>query len=525
MGIIKSAFQRITGRFDALVDPDTERGGADDKTTRLRGNLSINTNLYNLGLYYKNGFLQNIIDQPAEDCTREWIKLRTTIDDEETETDEEKEISEMVEERLKEIGLQQKITELVRYSRMFAKGSFLYYGIIGENVQNKAILNQPLPEVVQSIDFINVIDDPDRVQLQIDNKTDPTIKNYNEVRFFMNGFEIHPSRLSWLVNSFLPMQESGISVVQTVEDAIKAQDSALWSVSSMLADMALKIFKSDDIAGLSITEKAKLLSKIKHLTNTQSVMALMKDEDFQKLIWNATGLKDVFEFVFDNLGGLAKIPRRILLGQSHGIVTGGEFDTLNYYANIAKTQENKLKPIIQKVIDMVKIEQRGQIYQKLGERVSEVNIDFTFNNLWILDPKTEADTNHINAQRDQIDQMIGKTNAAELRTLDERYKGLGEFVMDRTNLDPANLELPEEYKKAQEEKKKVKKPEEKEVKADKQDEKRDNQVQIFPIQIDIDNTKPEVKEKVKFKKVIKIQTDSENKITGAEVEEIDSITK
>jgi hypothetical protein len=453
MGIIKSAYQRIAGRYDSLIDPDSERGDSTDKTVRLRGNLSINSNLYNLGLYYKNGFLQNIIDQPAEDCTREWIKIRTTIDDEEEETDEEKEISKMVEERLKEIGLQQKITNLVRYSRMFAKGSFLYYGIIGENVQNKEILNQPLPEVIQSIDFINVIDDPDRVQIEIPNKTDPTVKNYNQVRFFMNGFEIHPSRLSWLVNSFLPMQESGISVVQTVEDAIKAQDSALWSVSSMLADMALKIFKSDDIAGLTITEKAKLLSKIKHLTNTQSVMALMKDEDFQKLIWNATGLKDVFEFVFDNLGGVARMPRRLLLGQSHGIVTGGEFDTLNYYANIAKIQENLLKPIIQKVVDMVKIEQRGKIYQKLGEKVNEVNIDFTFNNLWILDPKTEADTNHVNAQRDQIDQMIGKTNAAELRTLDERYKVLGEYVMDRTNLDPANLELPEEYKKAQEAKK------------------------------------------------------------------------
>lgn len=67
-------------------------------------------------------------------------------------------------------------------------------------------------------------------------------------------------------------------------------------------------------------------------------------------------------------------------------------------------------------------------------------------------------------------------------------------------------------------------PEEKKeepIKADKANIREEKQtVQIFPIEVNIDNTKQP--EKVKIKKTIKITTDSQGKISGGEVEEIES---
>ena len=443
----------ILKRFDAYSDPLTARGSSTDKTVRTKGKVSTNANAYNLGLYMANGFMQNIVDFPAQDATREWITIKTDIDGQEEETEEEKDASAIIENRLKEVGLQDKITELIRYSRMYSKGAFLYYGIIGDKVQNKEVLNKPLPGKIQSIDYINVIDDPDRVSITVLNKSDPLVKDFHKPVFRIGGYEIHNSRLSWLVNSFIPDQQTGISVVQTVEDGVKAQDSGLWSTNSILSSMALKIFVSDEIAGLSVDQKAELLAKIKHLLDTQSVMALKQDEDFKQLIYNITGIKEIFDYVFDNLSGLARIPKKILLGQAHGIVTGAEYDTMNYYNDIARFQEIKLRPIIQKVINLVRNEVRGEFYQQFGEK-KDIQVDFEFNSLWELSPTDMAETDLKNAQRDQIDQAIGKTNAAELRSLDCRYKELGEFVMDRNNLNPDDMELPEEFKKWQEEQKK-----------------------------------------------------------------------
>jgi uncharacterized protein len=172
-------------------------------------------------------------------------------------------------------------------------------------------------------------------------------------------------------------------------------------------------------------------------------MALKSDEKFEQLVFSIPGIKEIFENVFDNLSGLAKIPKKIMLGQAHGIVTGAEYDTLNYYNEIARQQELKIRPIIKKVIDMVVKETRGKIYQTLGEKVNEIKVDFDFNTLWKLDPVSQADADLKRSQRDQIDVTIGKCSPAELRSLDERYKDLGAYELDRNNLNFGDPEIQE----------------------------------------------------------------------------------
>jgi uncharacterized protein len=135
-------------------------------------------------------------------------------------------------------------------------------------------------------------------------------------------------------------------------------------------------------------------------------------------------MKEVFDFIIDNLAGVSEIPKSILLGKAHGVVTAGEYDTLNYYSKVAQFQENRARPIIDKIIDMIIREQRGEIWGALGGQVDDLDWDYEFNTLWVLDPAAQADVDLKNAQRDAADFTTGKATSSELRELDPRYSDL-----------------------------------------------------------------------------------------------------
>lgn len=403
-------------KTDAFADPLTSRGSSNDRTARLIGNSVSRSWSEHLELYKSNGILQTIIDSPANDATREWITIKTNRDD--------LGISRMIETCLEELEVQTKLFDLIHYSRLFSKGAWLYYGVLAQAPQADEILKEPLPAEIRKIDYINVIENPDQVSINEINTSEPLKKDYGKVSFLIQGKDVHESRLSWLVNNYISGDRQGISVIDKVFDAIGAQDSALWSCGSLVQDMATKIFKSDLVANLSPTKQAELLSQIKHYMITLSALALTKDEDFQKLTYNVTGMKEVFDFIMDNLSAVAEIPKNILLGKAHGVVTAGEYDTLNYYAKVAQFQENQLTPIIDKIIDLIIREKEGEIYKTLGEGTKDLDWSYEFNTLWEIDPSSQADIDLKRSQRDELDFNIGKATSEELRSLDPRFAEL-----------------------------------------------------------------------------------------------------
>lgn len=422
---MKNPFIKLLARFDALTDPSTARGSSVDRTMRLTGQKRFRSSLEYRNLYEANGFIQNIVDQPAEDATREWITIKVNADGDD-------DIARKIENRMTELNVREKMEELIKCSRMYSRGGMLYYGVLADKPQDDEQLSKEFPiDSLQEIDYINVLDDMDKVSFRNKNTTDPTKKEYNEIEFSIHGRVVHPSRVSWLVNGFNYQNLDGMSIVGTIYDAIVAQDNALWSVSSLVGDMATKIFKSDLIANLSPEKQGELLAKLKHLMNTQSALTLTTKEDFDKLIYNVTGMKELFDFIFDNLSGVSRIPKNILLGKAHGVVTAGEYDTINYYAQVAKEQENKHRPIIEKIINMIIHEQKGEIWRELNGNVEYLDWDFKFNPLWKLDPASQSDVDLRGSQRDQIDFLVGKAGPEELRQLDKRYEGLEDFGGER----------------------------------------------------------------------------------------------
>ena len=409
-------------KTDSFYDPISGRGGQDDRVSRVVGQRTYKTPYDRMKYYQASGFIQNIIEQPAEDATREFIDVTTN-------QDEDLKINRLIEKRLEDLGVRKKLKDMVRFSRMYEKGSMIFYGVDTNVPQTDEVLTQPLDlATLNKINYINVIEEPDRFYFFILNRYDPTKADYNKVTFYIMGREVHESRISWIVNNWYPLELMGVSIMETVEDAVKAQDAALWSSASLMTDMATNIFTSDLVSTLSPDKLYELLWSLKNQKNTQSVVGLKPGETFQKSTYSLTGMKEVFDFICDNLSAVSRMPRNILFGKAHGVVTAGEYDTLNYYSNISKFQELELRPVIKQIIDMVIHEQYGEIYKALGAAgVEELDVDFKFKSLYKIDPMSEADMQLKIAQRDSTDIQSGKMSPEEARTLDTRMDELKDF--------------------------------------------------------------------------------------------------
>ena len=421
---------------DALIDTITGRGGLSDRTQRLQGTYGRRTDDSLMRLYNSNGFVQRIVNAPAHDATRAGFTIKSENTDAAWE----------LERRLKELDYKRKSRDLIKFARIYPKGALFYYGVDGARVQTSQQLWRELPPVINKLQYINVVERPSNFNLRIQNSTDATAPDYNQVSVTMAGRKVHESRYSWLCNEFNPEKLEGTSVVNTIFDAISAQDSALWSSSSIMQRLSLFVFVSSEFAALSPAEQDAFLARFRTWIDTQKVVGLKEGEDLKSIDYQFRGLKDIMDFIFQNLGGVSQIPVTVLLGRVQGVLTAAEEDTINYYAAVSQEQENKLEPIDRKTCDLLLREKDSPAQKAAGK---DFQYDIEYNPLWKLSPTAQADVDKKNAERDQILIESGVIIPGEARELDPRLHHLdpldeseeGTDIDDLDDLPPAT-DLP-----------------------------------------------------------------------------------
>lgn len=400
----KRALEKNKARIDSLEHRASGMGTARDKLSSLNPSYHSFAPVSARMWYMSNGFIQNIIDAPAEDATREWITIRTNRDNDDENTGMKGlNISRLIMNRLDELGLRHKLKELIRYSRLYQDGGFIFYGIKADSPQDDTQLVNPMPSAIRKLDFINVFG-PDRVSLRYQND-DPLSKEYHRPRFYVSGLPLDRSRMDWMVHSYIPEERRGVSVIDTILDAIKAQDVALWSVASTLFEMSVKVFKSPSVHTTPPEKLYGFLGDMVSTMSSQGAIALGDDEALQRIDSDSSSkgqIKQLFDFIFDNLAGLSRIPKSRLMGNAQGVITAGQFDLVSYYDTIAKFNELEVRPILEKIIRLVVSETEGEIYRLLGDDITSLDWEFVFNPLWKVGPVEQADIDLKNAQTDQI---------------------------------------------------------------------------------------------------------------------------
>lgn len=145
----------------------------------------------------------------------------------------------------------------------------------------------------------------------------------------------------------------GISLTQFMKSYVASADIARQSLSDMLLRFRSEIIKSDliKINPSEAIARAKAINKQK---NNQALMLLTKDEEYIQSITPLSGLDKLIAQLQENVAVSARMPSVKLLGLTpSGFNATGDFDLASYYDEIMSLQNSKIKPIIEKILNLL----------------------------------------------------------------------------------------------------------------------------------------------------------------------------
>jgi phage-related protein (TIGR01555 family) len=367
----------------------------------------------------------------AQQATREgWeYNVKTFGDNEE----KNKAVAEAIKKRDDDLKMIPKYREMIKYARIYAKGIMSYISVNGDLVkkpeQFKDTKNQamPIPDLFKSIDYINVITDPEQYYIEIINSYDATVEDYNQPTFYISGNPTDPSRIIYHVNDFDPQTQEGISVVQNILEISDALDGAVMGTKNILERLGAVIVKSKH---LQLSENTRgtiteILNGIKYNLKNASILGLPPESDVDLMNFQFAGLNTAYEFIFDIMSMITEVPKSVLIGSSKAnMITGeGEKGSLeNYYDRIRSFQENQLQFVIRRIVDLYSRETSGAVYKALGGK--ELIYDIDFNPLVRPSAREDAEVSKIKSERDKLDVDMGKITGIEAGELDPRVSHL-----------------------------------------------------------------------------------------------------
>lgn len=385
-------------------------------------------------LYANNRIVQNIIDIPAEDMTRSWFTLKM----------QDVKLRDAIMSKLRDLKAREAYKEMRRYERLRGDG-FISLGVTQNTNFNLA---QPLDEKnLKRVDYLHAFSGM-KVNDFLLNE-DMFSPSFGQVEMFeinrrsrtgemiagMENTLVHASRLIHDQTRRLEDEYRGQSLLEPLYDIITVLDTSLWSVGQILYDYAFKIYKSDGVKDMKAEEKRELGTLMDFMFRTEALAIIAADEDLRKESTNTAGIKDLLDYVWDMLAGAARMPKTVIKGQEAGRIAGAQYDVMNYYSRIVADQENEMRPHLERLIRLLLLSS-----DELGGQIDpdKVEFDISFNPLWEVDAKTDADIRKLIAETDAIYITNGVLQVDEVR--EARFARFGLTDLLKYSGDSADFE-------------------------------------------------------------------------------------
>lgn len=361
-------------------------------------------------LYGDSRIVQNIIDIPAEDMTRNWFTLKM----------KDEQLARNIMSKLANLKAKKAFKEMFTYERLRGDG-FISLGV---TQANKLDISEELKmDKLFSVDYLHAFSSM-KVNEFLINEDVFDIKYGQLEQLRINRASSHgtqtqttesPVHISRLLHSQTRRFEGeaqGRSLLEPLYDILTVFDTSVWSVGQILHDFTFKVYKSKDIENLSTQDKQQLSMIMDFMFRTETLAMIADDEDLTKQSTSVSGIKDLLDFVWDLLAGGARMPKTVIKGQESGTITGAQYDVMNYYSRIVADQENEMKPHLEKLIRMLLMAEK-----ELGGRIDPETLEWEiqFNPLWNVDAKTDAEIRKIVAETDQIYLLNGIVETDEVR--------------------------------------------------------------------------------------------------------------
>ena len=336
---------------------------------------SLTRDITTLTNTYRGSWLaKKIIDMPAEDMTRNWYTLSTSLPTEELQILKDLEARHSV---------KQELTNAIRWARLY--GGSLTVMVVKEYFNDD--LSKPLDPgsllpgcfqglwvvdrtrgITPSIEVETDLEDPDYglpMYYTVDVELDGTITPMN----------IHHSRVLRFTGRELPEREMvreefwGASELEHIMDELMRRESASANIAQLIFQANVTTLKSEGAVGtltMGTTEAKEGLMRAVEIENqmrtSYGIQLLGTGDEMESMAYNFGGLSDIYEQFMLDMAGAAEIPATKLFGRSpDGMNATGESDLRNYYEMIRSLQERMLRPALERLLPVMAISCWGEV--------------------------------------------------------------------------------------------------------------------------------------------------------------------
>ncbi|MCX2960307.1 DUF1073 domain-containing protein [Rodentibacter caecimuris] len=408
---------------------------------QFRKTQGKSTALLDLSLYELGGLAARIVDMPADAAISRSLHI---------ERDEES----VIFAELERLSALPALADMVRWSRLFGGAVLVLLTDDGGR------LNEPLN--VNRMQRINEIRVFDLTQIQPTEKRylDPTQTNYGRFETYRinigavsgqldNQVEVHETRLLFMGGDPLPERlKNGVhwigrSVTKTVFEKIRQYQNALAWSALILQRKQQAIHKMKGLAaaidqGLEnqVRNRINLVERARSMLNG---VAVDSEDDYTISQSDLGGVVDVLDEFKVAISADCHIPVAILFGQSaKGMNATGENDLESYYDLIEGIQQHKMKPVLEKLIELILRQKHVQFFE---------NWEIQFPSLNTPSDKEQAETRKANADAAKAEstRLIELVDAGVLSAEEVRTQVAEEFNISPDKMPEIDNETINDY--------------------------------------------------------------------------------
>lgn len=293
-------------------------------------------------LYRHDWLARNVVDMYAEDMTAAGVKWLCDAG-----------TAAFLESKFRRFHIWEVLTDAVRWSRLFG-GAVICFDM-DDNAPNEELNSKSGILGFRVFSRWEVV--ADTARLDPNNLGEPA-KYTVSPRVFQKTFDLHASRVIRFVGSKLPNsvlienQLWGDSVLSTLKTPIERYNSAMQSTDELLKRCYLRFLglqnfwqgMSDDMAADNMANAVKLINEVQ---NISGLTIADSGDTFSTQQYSFGGIKDILMSMSQDNAGAAGVPLVRLFGMSPAGFSTGDADLRNYYDNVKRAQESKLRdPIL-----------------------------------------------------------------------------------------------------------------------------------------------------------------------------------
>ncbi|GAJ01121.1 unnamed protein product, partial [marine sediment metagenome] len=171
-------------------------------------------------------------------------------------------------------------------------------------------------------------------------------------------YQAHEERLSWVDGTYLPDHlkienwGAGDSVLERVQEALRAYGSSVQSLSATIQDFVTKVLKIENMDDLLEENEAELEYRVRMADARSSIhgtAVVGPEEEIYKISTPITGLPASIVILMDTVSAAANTPKSKLFGNMTGTLgsSSGKYDRANWDNQVETFQNEICTPIIE----------------------------------------------------------------------------------------------------------------------------------------------------------------------------------